>query len=88
MCWRTTAKLIEISDDLHYYLKIRLKFNWKNRDYAGTFFLGSMRAATDPIYMIQLIQILGNDYVVWDKALEVRYRKPAKSTIYDEFIFK
>ena len=44
-----------------------------------------MLAATDPIYMIQLLQILGNDYVVWDKAVEARYRKPGKSTIYGEF---
>jgi acyl-coenzyme A thioesterase PaaI-like protein len=83
---RTTAKLIEVSDDLH-YVKIRLKLNWKNRNYAGSIFGGSMLAATDPIYMIQLIQILGDDYVVWDKAVEARYKKPAKSTIFGEFIF-
>ena len=83
---RTTAKLIEVSDDLH-YVKIRLKLNWKNRNYAGSIFGGSMLSATDPIYMIQLIQILGNDYVVWDKAVKFRYRKPAKTTIYGEFIF-
>ena len=83
---RTTAKLIEVSDDL-YYVKIRLKLNWKNRNYAGSIFGGSMLAATDPIYMIQLIQILGVKYVVWDKAVEARYKKPAKSTIFGEFIF-
>ena len=83
---RTTAKLIEVSDDL-YYVKIRLKLNWKNRNYAGSMFGGSMLAATDPIYMIQLIQILGDDYVVWDKSVEARYKRPAKSTVYGEFIF-
>lgn len=83
---RTTAKLIEVSDDL-YYVRIQLKLNWKNRNYAGSIFGGSMLAATDPIYMIQLIQILGDDYVVWDKVVEARYKKPAKSTIYGEFNF-
>ena len=83
---RTTAKLVEVSDDLH-YVKIKMKLNWKNRNYAGSIFGGSMLAATDPIYMIQLLQILGNDYVVWDKAVEARYRKPGKSTIYGEFEF-
>ena len=83
---RTTAKLIEVSEDLH-YVKIRLKLNWKNRNYAGSIFGGSMLAATDPVYMIQLLQILGNDYVVWDKAVEARYKKPGKSTIYGEFVF-
>lgn len=83
---RSTAKLIEVSDDL-YDVKIRLKLTWKNRNYAGSIFGGSMLSATDPIYMIQLIQILGDNYVVWDKAVEARYKKPAKSTIYGKFSF-
>ena len=83
---RSTAKLIAVSDDLH-YVKIRLKLNWKNRNYAGSIFGGSMLSATDPIYMIQLIQILGDDFVVWDKAVDARYKRPAKTTIYGEFIF-
>ena len=57
---RTTAKITTVSDDLH-YVKIRLKLNWKNRNYAGTLFGGSMLSATDPIYMIQLIHILVSD---------------------------
>ncbi|QXP60732.1 DUF4442 domain-containing protein [Olleya sp. HaHaR_3_96] len=83
---RTTAKITTVSDDLH-YVKIRLKLNWKNRNYAGTIFGGSMLSATDPIYMIQLIQILGSDYVVWDKAVTAKYKRPGKGTIYGEFIF-
>lgn len=83
---RTTARLIEVSDDLHKVV-ISLNLNWKNKNYAGSIFGGSMLAATDPIFMIQLIQILGDDYVVWDKAVEARYRKPAKNRIFGEFIF-
>ena len=83
---RTTAKIVEVSDDL-LYIKIRLKLNWKNRNYAGTMFGGSMLAATDPIYMIQLLQILGDQYIVWDKAVDAKYKKPGKGTIYGEFIF-
>mgnify|MGYP001065095209 CR=1 FL=1 len=83
---RTTARLIEVSDDLHRVV-IRLKPSWKNRNYTGTIFGGSMLSATDPIYMIQLLQILGKNYVVWDKAVEARYRKPAKTIIYGEFEF-
>lgn len=83
---RTTAKIVDVSDDLS-YIKIRLKLNWKNRNYAGTMFGGSMLAATDPIYMIQLLQILGDQYIVWDKAVDAKYKKPGKGTIYGEFIF-
>lgn len=83
---RTTAKIIEVSDDLHKVV-ISLKLNWKNRNYAGSIFGGSMLAATDPIYMIMLIQILGNDYVVWDKSVEATYKRPAKQQVFGEFVF-
>ncbi|MBO6605454.1 PaaI family thioesterase [Psychroserpens sp.] len=83
---RTTAKIIEVSEDLHKVV-ITLKLNWKNRNYAGSIFGGSMLSATDPIYMIMLIQILGNDYVVWDKAVEATYRRPAKDQIFGKFEF-
>ncbi|WP_040280672.1 DUF4442 domain-containing protein [Psychroserpens damuponensis] len=83
---RSTARVIEVSDDLHKVV-ITMKPSWKNRNYVGSIFGGSMLSATDPIYMIQLMQILGDDYVVWDKAVEARYKKPAKSKIFGEFIF-
>ncbi|MGB2128387.1 MAG: DUF4442 domain-containing protein [Flavicella sp.] len=83
---RSTAKLVVISDNMH-LIKIRLQLNWKNRNYAGSIFGGSMLSATDPIYMIQLVQILGSDYVVWDKAVTARYKKPARGTVYGDFVF-
>lgn len=56
---RSTGKIIEVSDDLH-YVKIKIPLSWKNRNYVGSMFGGSMLSATDPIYMIQLINILGD----------------------------
>jgi len=46
-----------------------------------------MLSATDLIYMIQLMKILGEDYVVWDKAASIKYKRLGKETIYCEFIF-
>lgn len=83
---RTTARIIEVSEDLN-FIKIKIPLNWKNRNYVGTIFGGSMLSATDPIYMIQLMNILGNDYVVWDKAATINYRRPARTTVFCEFIF-
>jgi hypothetical protein len=83
---RTTARLIEVSDDLHKAV-ISLNHNWKNKNYAGSIFASSMLARTDPIFMIQLIQILGANHVVWDKAVEARYRKPSKMRIFGAFVF-
>ncbi|MEM6684272.1 MAG: DUF4442 domain-containing protein [Bacteroidota bacterium] len=83
---RTTARVIEISDDLK-RVKIKVPLSYKNKNYVGAIFGGSMFAATDPIYMIQLVQILGDAYVVWDKAATINYKRPAKEHLYCEFIF-
>lgn len=83
---RTTGKIIKVSDYLH-VVKIKIPISWKNKNYVGSIFGGSMLSATDPIYMIQLINILGNDYVVWDKAASIHYRKPAREDIFCEFTF-
>ncbi len=83
---RTTAKVIEVSDDLH-FVKIKIPLSWKNRNYVGTIFGGSMLSATDPIYMIQLLNILGEAYVVWDKSATINYRRPAKEAVFCEFVF-
>jgi len=82
---RSTAKLIHVSDDLH-HVRIKIPFSYKNRNYAGSIFGGSMLSATDPIYMIQFIQILGDDYVIWDKSASIKYKRPAKESIYADFI--
>ena len=83
---RSTGKVIEVSDDL-LYVKIKIPLSIKNRNFVGSIFGGSLFSATDPLYMIQLIKILGDDYVVWDKDATIRYRRPAKETVYTEFIF-
>jgi hypothetical protein len=35
--------------------------------------------------MIMLIRLLGPDYVVWDKAATVKFRKPGRSTLHATF---
>jgi hypothetical protein len=40
---------------------------------------------TDPFYMLMLMANLGRDYIVWDKAATIRYRKPGKGTVRAEF---
>ncbi len=83
---RTTARIIHTSKDLK-EVKIKIALSYKNKNFVGAIFGGSMFAATDPIYMIQLMQILGDDYVVWDKAATIHYKRPAKETLFCEFIF-
>lgn len=83
---RTTGRICEISDDLH-KIKIRIKLSYKNSNYVGSIFGGSMLSATDPIFMIQLFNILGNNYVVWDKAASIKFKRPARETCYAVFTF-
>jgi len=83
---RSVGKLLFVSEDIH-QVKIKIPLNYKNRNYVGAIFGGSMFSATDPIYMIQLMSILGNDYVVWDKAASIKYKRPAKETSFVDFKF-
>lgn len=83
---RTTAKIIAISKDMQ-EVTIKIPISYKNKNYVGAIFGGSMQAATDPIYMIQLLNILGDDYVVWDKAALIKYKRPAREDLYGTFIF-
>lgn len=83
---RTNAKIISVSEDLH-DIRIKINLNYKNRNYVGSMFGGSLFAATDPIYMTQLMQILGDKYVVWDKSSEIKFKKPAYETAFAHFGF-
>lgn len=83
---RSTGRVEYLSPDMH-VARIRIRLSLKNRNFVGSIFGGSMYSATDPIYMIQLMQILGKDYVVWDKYSTIRYLRPARETLYAEFRF-
>ncbi|WP_235270985.1 PaaI family thioesterase [Flavobacterium sp. 316] len=72
---RSCGKIFFVSDDLH-VVKIKIPLTYKNKNYVGSMFGGSLFSATDPIYMIQLMQILGKEYVVWDKSTEIRFKRP------------
>ena len=64
---------------------VEMKLRWWNANYVGTHFGGSLFAMTDAFYMLMLMANLGRDYIVWDKAANIRYRKPGKSTVRAEF---
>jgi Domain of unknown function (DUF4442) len=51
----------------------------------GTHFGGSLFAMADPWFMVALIQILGPDYLVWDKSGTIRFRKPGRGTVRARF---
>src|ERR1700756_186261 len=64
---------------------VEMKLRWWNANYVGTHFGGSLFAMTDAFYMLMLMANLGGDYIVWDKAASIRYRKPGKGKVHAEF---
>jgi len=80
----TGARVTYISDDFH-EVRVKLPLSWRTRNYVGTIFGGSLYASVDPMYMVMLIRLLGPEYIVWDKAASIRFRKPGRSTLFAAF---
>lgn len=84
-CYRRTgARLTYIARDFT-EVRVKLPLNWKTRGYWGTTFGGSMYGAIDPVLLVMLARRLGPDYVVWDKAATMEFKKPGRSTLYARF---
>lgn len=80
-CYRGTgARVTYIAADWR-ETRIRLPLSFRTRNYVGTIFGGSLYAAVDPFYMLMLIRNLGPDYVVWDKAASIRFKRPGRATL-------
>lgn len=79
-------KVLFISDDFR-EAKVCLKFRFYNKNYVNTQFGGSMFAMTDPFYMMILLKNLGKDYIIWDKAGQINFKKPGASDLTATFKF-
>src|SRR5437763_12581448 len=78
------ARVTYIASDFR-EVRVRLPLSWRTRNVVGTIFGGSMYGAVDPVYMIMLMRLLGRDFIVWDKAAGIRFRKPGRATLYATF---
>lgn len=65
--------------------RVVLRKRWYNSNYVGTHFGGNLFAMTDPFWMLLLIQLLGRDYFVWDKAAEIEFVAPGRSDVFTTF---
>jgi hypothetical protein len=81
----TGARVIYISEDYREF-RVKIPLSWRTRNYVGTIYGGSLYGGIDPIYMLMLIKNLGNDYVVWDKAATIRFKRPGKHTLFANFL--
>jgi hypothetical protein len=69
----------------HKSVDVEMKLRFWNRNYVGTHYGGSLYSMTDPFYMLMLMENLGREYIVWDKAATIRFRKPGKGRVKAEF---
>lgn len=67
------------------FIEVKMNLTWCNKNYVGTQFGGSIYSMTDPFYMFILIKNLGRNYIVWDKAAQIEFKKPGKGTLYARF---
>ncbi len=74
----------EISPDFR-RVRVRMGLGWYNRNYVRTQFGGSLYSMTDPFFMLMLMQLLGRDYIVWDKAASIDFISPGKGPVHAEF---
>ena len=64
---------------------VEMQLRFWNANFVGTHYGGSLYSMTDPFYMLMLIENLGPDYIVWDKAASIRFRKPGKGRMRASF---
>ncbi|MNC59307.1 hypothetical protein D3C75_1091080 [compost metagenome] len=70
-----------ISPDLR-QVKVRMGLHWFNRNYVHTQFGGSLYSMVDPFYMLMLMELLGREYIVWDKAASIDFIAPGKGPVF------
>ncbi len=82
---RTGGRVEHVSPDLT-MMRVRLPFTRATRNAVGSIFGGSLFGITDGPHPTLLILALGRDYVIWDKAASIQYKRPGRDTLYAEFI--
>lgn len=67
------------------HARVELRMQPWNRNYVRTHFGGSLFSMTDPFWMLLVMQSLGRDYIVWDKAGAIEFVKPGRGTVRASF---
>ncbi|WP_417501731.1 DUF4442 domain-containing protein [Marinobacter sp.] len=78
------VKVTHIADDYR-TASVEMNLHWYNTNYVGTHFGGSLYSMVDPMYMLLLMNNLGNDYIVWDKSACIDFIRPGKGRVTAHF---
>lgn len=77
-------RIKEIAPDFSYF-RSEMKLRFYNKNYVGVHFGGSLYSMCDPFFMLILLERLGSDYIVWDKAGNMIFVKPGTGKVIAEF---
>jgi acyl-coenzyme A thioesterase PaaI-like protein len=66
-------------------VEVEMKLNVFNRNIVGVHFGGSLYAMCDPWFMLILMRLLGDNYIVWDKAASIQFKRPGRGTVKARF---
>jgi acyl-coenzyme A thioesterase PaaI-like protein len=78
--WGTGIWVAEVAPDFR-SMKVVMKKHAYNANAFGTHFGGSLYAMCDPHYALLLVALLGDEYVVWDRAARIEFLSPGRSTV-------
>jgi acyl-coenzyme A thioesterase PaaI-like protein len=81
----TGGRVEHVAHDLS-HIRIRLPLTWRTKNVVGSLYGGSLFAVTDGVHPMMLMAALGDGVIVWDKAANIRYKKPGYSTLYADFL--
>lgn len=62
-------------------LRVSMSLHWYNRNAVGTHFGGSLYSMVDPHLMLLLMQLLGKEFIVWDKSASIEFIKASKTKV-------
>lgn len=62
--------------------RVSMPLRWYNRNAVGTHFGGSLYSMVDPHLMLMLMGALGKEYIVWDQAASIRFKRPGRGRVH------
>lgn len=87
MYWCTQGQVLFLKHNWQHAI-IRLRLGFWTKNYVGTIFGGSMFSALDPFHMVLLLKCLGKDYIVWDKAANIQFKRPGRGILTAEILYE
>ena len=75
---------VKVDSDLRWAVST-VKQTWYNRTFVGAHYGGTLFSMTDPFYMLMLMNKMGPDYIVWDRAASIEFVKPGRGEVVARF---